>query len=189
MERIKAENLNSPEEFDKLWLDDMKSNRRQFDLYRFRALMEGVKGRVIELGCGCSEFLSFMKNHYPAVEAWGLDYSKFAISYMPMIDPQIKWILGNALDTKLPAAHFDCVLAGELIEHLDQPEKLVAEMARICKPGGFIRISTLLPQLQDSDIYHVWRFSHEDLRNLFSPAGIVTIKVEGNYFIVTAVKK
>ena len=63
MERIKAENLNSPEEFDKLWRGSMERNERQFDLYRYRAMMQGASGSVIELGCGCSEFLSFLLNH------------------------------------------------------------------------------------------------------------------------------
>jgi ubiquinone/menaquinone biosynthesis C-methylase UbiE len=189
MERIKQENLNTPEEFDKLWHGDMAANRRQFDLYRYRALMEGIRGKVIELGCGCSEFLSFASNHHPEIKATGLDFSKFAIEYMGQIDPRIRWILGNALATGLESDSFDHVVSGELIEHLEEPSKLVAEMKRICKPGGIVRISTLLPHLQATDRYHIWKFWESDLAQLFSVVGVTTIKTVGNYFIVSAVKK
>ena len=188
MERIKKENLNSPAEFNRLWHGDMAANRRQFDLYRFRALMEGIKGRVIELGCGCSEFLSFASNHHPEIKATGLDYSRFAIEYMAMVDPRIEWVLGDALRTGVDKDLFDFVISGELIEHLEEPPKLVAEMKRICKVGGTVRISTLLPHLQATDPYHIWKFSEQDLEGFFKVVGPVTVTTVGNYFIVSAVK-
>lgn len=193
MRRIKTENLNTPEAFDLLWRGDMERNVRQFDYYRFLAMLKDIRpgSRVIELGAGCSEFLTFCLNHLnlpglPLSKATALDYSAWAMSYMAQIDPRVTWVVGNALDTGLEDGAFDAVLCGELIEHLDHPELLVREMARITAPDGFFRITTLLPHLQATDKFHVWEFLPDDLKVMFGRhSDRVELQVVGNYFVVT----
>jgi len=202
MRRIKQDNPNTPQAFDKLWMDDMAAGRRQFDMYRFKAMLDGVPfdGRMVELGSGCSEFLTYSLNHRTVVsivdgtsicklEAHGLDYSKWAVSYMKQIDPRIHYRVGNALETDYPTGYFDAVLAGEIIEHLEEPELLIAEMARLTHPGGFFRITTLLTALQSTDHYHVWEFDPNDLLVMFKNHATgnksARVDVVGNYFVAT----
>lgn len=194
MKRIREENRNSPEAFDRVWREEMAAGRRQFDLYRFRAmkdeLVERKPQRIIELAAGCSEFLTFALNHLaaagqPHVKAYGLDYSPWAMEYMAQVDPRIHWTVGNALHSGMSAGAFDAVLCGELIEHLEEPAALVAEMARICRPGGLFRITTLVPELQHTDPYHVWSFEPEDLLRLFRAHAPAELRQVGNYLVVT----
>ena len=197
MKRIKVQNPNTPEAFDRLWREDMERGRRQFDLYRFRAMMDEITRparlrslRIIELGAGCSEFLSFCLNHLTAagfsVQAVGLDYSRWAMEYMRQVDPRVQWMVGDALNTGLPAGSYDAVLCGELIEHLEDPEALVLEMARLTAPLGLFRITTLRPELQSSDAYHVWEFQPDDLLAMFRRhAAQAEIETVGNYLVVT----
>ncbi len=42
----------------------------------------------------------------------------------------------------LPTAEFDAVLCFETVEHLAQPERLVAELGRVTKPGGVLILTT-----------------------------------------------
>ena len=48
---------------------------------------------------------------------------------------------GNALP--FPEASFDLVLCNSVLHHLAEPEKLLAEMARLAKPGGAILLRDL----------------------------------------------
>lgn len=184
---------NSREEFNRIWREDMEQGLRQFDLYRFRGLMEGIPNpsRIIEIGAGCSEFLTFALNHHApngGIEAHALDFSDWAMSYMKQVDPRVRWTWGNALASPYPNGYFDAVMAGEIIEHLEEPHKLVEEMARLTRPGGFFRITTLLPHLQATDHWHVWEFEEGDLKGMFEKCAPTTVKVVGNYFIVTGHK-
>lgn len=202
MRRIKQDNPNTPQVFDDLWRGDMEQGRRQFDMYRFKAMLDGIpfNGRMIEIGSGCSEFLTFALNHRTRLsptdgslrcelEAHGLDYSKWAVEYMKQIDPRIHYKVGDALATQYPTGYFDSVIAGEIIEHLDEPELLVAEMARLTKAGGFFRITTLLAELQSTDYCHVWEFEPSDLMVMFTNHSTknraARIDVVGNYLVAT----
>jgi len=196
VKRILRDNPNTPQAFDELWHGDMAAGRRQFDLYRYLAMLDGIpyEGRMVELGPGCSEFLTFALNHRMRkntldLEAYGLDFSQWAMSYMKQIDPRIRYTVGDALNTGYPTSYFDAVLAGELLEHLDEPELLVAEMARLTKPGGFFRITTLLPELQATDKFHVWQFDPSDLLVMFSNHATgnkaARVDVVGNYLVAT----
>jgi len=189
MRRLQDGNPNTPEAFDTVWRLEMEAGRKQFDLYRFRAMMAGILpgAKVIELGCGCSEFLSFLLNHRQGVTATGLDYSAWAVAYMHQVDPRVAWQRGDALTTGYPDGAFDVVLAGELVEHLDRPQELIAEMARLCRPAGFIRITTPIEAIAARDAYHVWSLGEADLVELFRCSSLPSMKVEnvGDYWVAT----
>jgi ubiquinone/menaquinone biosynthesis C-methylase UbiE len=48
----------------------------------------------------------------------------------------------DAVSLPFPDAHFDGVIAMHMLYHVDDPEKAMAEMARVLKPGGFLAVTT-----------------------------------------------
>ncbi|MBP2455414.1 class I SAM-dependent methyltransferase [Mycolicibacterium lutetiense] len=50
-------------------------------------------------------------------------------------------VKGDALDLPYPDASFDCVIASEILEHVPQDERAIAELVRILKPGGSLAIT------------------------------------------------
>ena len=52
------------------------------------------------------------------------------------IGTEVRWLVGDAQDTKLLDQSFDMVFAHTLISHVPDPEIVVNEMARLLKPGG-----------------------------------------------------
>jgi trans-aconitate methyltransferase len=165
----------------------MEAGRRQFDLYRFRAMLEGVQlGWLIEVGAGCSEFPSFALNHVPGLVCDALDYSRWAMEYMRQIDPRVTWYVGDVF-TWQPPTLYDYVLAGEIIEHMEEPATFVERLASFARPrGGMVRLTTLLPHLQSTDPYHLWEFDPADLDYFFRGAGLTCgWKEVGNYYVVT----
>jgi SAM-dependent methyltransferase len=53
-----------------------------------------------------------------------------------------EWIQIFDYSLPLESASFDTILCFETVEHLSQPEKLVAELGRVIKPGGTLILTT-----------------------------------------------
>jgi len=53
-----------------------------------------------------------------------------------------KFILVNAEAIGLPDALFDVIICNAVIEHVFNPDKLISEISRLLKPGGFLFLDT-----------------------------------------------
>ena len=93
---------------------------------------------------------------------------------------------GNAQTLPFRAASFDRVLCSEVLEHVDDPRRAAAELARVLKPGGMLAASVPTPATEwlyrfSSDDYfntpggHVRIFSMGGLRKLLSSQGLEVI--------------
>lgn len=100
--------------------------------------MAGEGGPVVDLGCGSSPILSMVK----AKEKVGVDAHPGKIAVMTMKDISSKYVQGLAEETKLADNYFGTTLCIEVIEHHDNPHKLMREIARITRPGGTVIIAT-----------------------------------------------
>jgi 2-polyprenyl-3-methyl-5-hydroxy-6-metoxy-1,4-benzoquinol methylase len=72
-------------------------------------------------------------------------------------------------------------MAGELLEHIEKPEMLIKEMARICKVGGYLAIHTPFKETEwNKNVVipqeHMWEFGRDDMIKLFSPYGEPELK-------------
>jgi len=48
---------------------------------------------------------------------------------------------GNALELPYEDGHFDCVLASEILEHVPEDERAIAELVRVLAPGGMLAVT------------------------------------------------
>ncbi len=55
---------------------------------------------------------------------------------------EVELICSDAEEMAIKDNSFDCITAGELIEHLENPEKFIKECKRILKQGGVLIITT-----------------------------------------------
>jgi 2-polyprenyl-3-methyl-5-hydroxy-6-metoxy-1,4-benzoquinol methylase len=172
MKRLRQENINTREYFD----DQFQPKEIDtVNLLRQEKYLEHVKigDKTIELGCGLSYFPEMAR--LKGAQSYGLDFSEKAINKLIETFPKVTFVNEDATKTSYGNAEFDVVVSGEVIEHLEEPQRLVDEMARICRPGGKIIIST--PHLEFDDPEHIWEFDEQDLRDLMSPYGSTTIEV------------
>jgi SAM-dependent methyltransferase len=163
----------------------------------------GGKGKVLDVGCGRGELLR------AAFEAgWeydGLDPSAENLQWAREqfgIDAR----LGTFDDVRFPAASFDVVTMGGVIEHLYDPLATLEEIYRILKPGGllwfdapnenglFARLGNLYMKALGRDWvvnlaptfppYHVQGFGPRSLRRIMKRAGfrIERLRVWGGMF-------
>jgi SAM-dependent methyltransferase len=108
-------------------------------------LVEGARGNWLDAGCGRRSFpvwrraeLDRLLEH--GTMLFGCDADVAALSERQDPGP----VCGATLD-ELPFrdASFDFVSANMVFEHLEQPEAVVAELARVTRPGGRIMIHTV----------------------------------------------
>jgi len=73
-------------------------------------------------------------------------------------------------------AEFDVVVSTEMLEHDSRPWLSVKEMARVCRPGGFVLITTRGFGFGKHDYPEdYWRFSMSSMEVLVKDAGLAII--------------
>lgn len=100
--------------------------------------MEGR--RVLDVGCG-DGFITTKIGEITGARMFGVDISKDALKAARKggIDAR----LANLDKDSLPFddGYFDAVFCGDVVEHVFDTERLLAEVRRVLKPGGFLVMS------------------------------------------------
>jgi SAM-dependent methyltransferase len=140
--------------------------------------------RVLDLGCRSG---ALTRHILEGNELVGLDVDAAALAKAR--DLGIEAVQAN-VEEPLPFedASFDAVIAGELFEHLQFPDALVAEIARVLRPGGVLvgsvpnafrlqgRLRFLLGRVPEDDPTHLQMFSPASMRDLLG--GFENVRLE-----------
>lgn len=82
---------------------------------------------------------------------------------------------GSITELPYPDNAFDCVCAFDVVEHVEDHQKAISELFRVCKPGGkiFITVPAFMSLWSNHDVvnHHFRRYRKNQLLNLFSPNG------------------
>ena len=98
--------------------------------------------RILDVGCGAG----FLANHLGALghDVTGLDLSDDALEVAARHDPRrtVHYQAGDALNLPFDDASFDVVCAMDFLEHVERPERAIAEAARVLRPSGLFFFHT-----------------------------------------------
>lgn len=67
--------------------------------------------------------------------------------------------------------HFDRVICNQVLEHVPEPEKAIAELHRVLKPGGRVFLSAPLFYAEHQKPYDFFRYTQFALRRIFEEVG------------------
>ena len=96
--------------------------------------------RVLDVGCGTGS-LTFQLAQRPELDAiTGIDYAAPYIEHATLrnTDPRVSFRVGDATALPFPDASFDRVLSLLMLHFVAQPERAVAEMRRVARPGATV---------------------------------------------------
>ena len=134
--------------------------------------------RVLEIGAGGGDTLLYIKQNGLAREVVGVDICQ--IDGSNQTNPQLdRFIIGDLEreDLGLPAAYFDAVILGDVIEHMADPWAALKKIAGLLKPGATIILST--PNFRNG--YNFYKiYVQGDFR--YDPAGGLLDKTHLRFF-------
>jgi len=97
---------------------------------------------VLDVGCGAG----FLSNDIALEgrEVTGLDIAPDALAVAHAHDAsgRVRYVEGDALALPFEDGSFDAVCAMDLLEHLETPERAIAEASRVLAPGGLFVFHT-----------------------------------------------
>jgi ubiquinone/menaquinone biosynthesis C-methylase UbiE len=176
--------------YEKIWGEEYNS-RPYYDAVRMRALARDVKhgDRVLDVGAGVFGTAQFLAENHPEIVCGlvALDQSHTAKEIVDKLNLPINYVLGDV--SKLPFVDdsFDVVIAGEIIEHMEDPAAFVSELCRVSQK--LVALSTVDTKSENAIKHgdypeHLWEFEPEDLVNFFKPYGDTEYTTVGDYHFI-----
>lgn len=98
--------------------------------------------RILIVGCGAGFEEKNINALYTNVELWSIDISQEMIKKAIANQSPSRFALSLAEALPFPDKSFDRVESREVIEHVIDPQKMLAEISRVLKPGGVAVITT-----------------------------------------------
>lgn len=144
-------------------------------------LPEYCSGLVVDLGCGYGKYRETIEQY--SDKYLGIDNQSSPMQFNDNHQLNLDYV-ADVCNTPLPDNYADTVICTEVLEHVPDPFKLMAEIFRILKPGGRVILSSgwLSPYHPEPKDY--WRFSHQGYEELCLKSGLKVTQVyqQGGFY-------
>jgi 2-polyprenyl-3-methyl-5-hydroxy-6-metoxy-1,4-benzoquinol methylase len=114
---------------------------------------------VLEIACGRGGFSCWFAQNFTGSNLTAADFSQTAISMGKIFaqenDLKIDWEVCDIQNLSHASESFDAVISCETIEHVPEPKKALAELARVLKRGGKL-ILTCPNYLGSTGLYRIY---------------------------------
>ena len=110
--------------------------RLQYCLKDLRA----VRGKVLEVGCGAGGMAEAIKAYRPDLEVYGIDISRRSISGARATPGGVIFEIGDAYDLPYSDGSFAAVVIFDVLEHLQDPGRAIAEAWRVLGKRGMFHV-------------------------------------------------
>lgn len=113
---------------------------RIFQVKRIETIIENLKGNsFLEIGCGEGYIIGRIKRMKPDARCVGLSNDEIGIKEARIGHPSVEFICKDVYDYE-PAEKFGTVILPEVIEHLEDPKKILAKAKQIAKQRIIITV-------------------------------------------------
>ena len=93
-------------------------------------------GKMLDVGSGPGVHFSLVRKLFPGFSFTGIELAEDLHQYAKMNYPDIDWKIGSVYKIPVEDASYDVAQASFLFIHLREPQKALAEINRVLKPGS-----------------------------------------------------
>lgn len=112
---------------------------------------------ILDVGCASGWFVYQISKQFPEASCYGVDIYKNGIIYGRKKYPRLKLKMGNAEKLFYKSNFFDVVICTEVLEHVENPEKVLREIKRVLKKRGTAIIELDSGSILFSISWYIWR--------------------------------
>lgn len=100
-----------------------------------------VRGRVLDVGCGCGGLGLLLAHYLPSAQITGIDTNPTLLTgaadlAFDLHIANTSFQEADAYQIPFESDHFDAVVCQTVLTHLSDPAAAIEEMTRVLKPGG-----------------------------------------------------
>jgi ubiquinone/menaquinone biosynthesis C-methylase UbiE len=106
----------------------------------------GLSGplHIADIGCGSGEITSRLAWLYPQAQVVGVDILESSVAHArrrhAALSPRVRFEAGDAFGLDLATGSCDLVVCRHLTQAVPDAPRVLAELYRICKPGGWVHV-------------------------------------------------
>jgi SAM-dependent methyltransferase len=160
----------------KRWI--AQQNKEGRDVWIKQAASSTKPGsRILDIGAGGCPYRSlFLHCDYMTHDFSALSPDQLTQGGYGQID-----YVSDAKEIPAPSASFDVILCTEVLEHVPEPDRVVAEIGRLLRPGGVTYLSAPLGSGLHQEPYHFYGgFTPHWYKRTLRAAGFDEVTIESN---------
>ncbi len=108
---------------------------------------------VLDLGCGTGEITARMAELFPEARLVGVDlieaHLELGRDKASRFGDRVRFQVADAFELPFASGSFDLVVCRHVLQAIPTPERVLAEMVRVCRPGGRLHVIA-----EDYDMIH-----------------------------------
>lgn len=139
-------------------------------LTRYQGALPLVGGlTVLDIACGSGYGTQLLAS--AAEHVYGVDIRPEAVTYARerFLEPNVEFLVGDAVEIPLPDDSVDVVVTFETIEHIEDYRKFLKEVKRVLKADGVALVSTPNDlEFAEGNHFHLHEFGYEELLALLA---------------------
>ena len=121
---------------------DLQIGGKTRSMVRERVAREGELGRLVEFGCGTGFYTELLARRADSLVATDISPGMLDVAKQRVNAPNVTFRAEDCQRTSLPDGGFDTAFVS-LVLHFTVPDRTVAEMHRILRPGGTLIVVNL----------------------------------------------
>ncbi len=155
------------------------------------SFLSGVdsRGKILDVACGTG----IMFKHYGARKIYGVDISEDMLKIAKKSYPSAKLVKSEAEKLPFPNNTFSVVISSKFLCHTPNYKKIVTEMVRVTKPGGFLILDffnkhsfsypTTKLRLMTGKLRHFNLLSYSDVKKLAKKNSLEIKEIRSKVFL------
>ena len=132
------------------------------------AAKEHVRGRLLDAGAGRMAYRAMLEAYCERYESLDMsDEANVGVDH-----------IADLRNTGLPDAEYDSIFCTQVLQHLPEPDRAIAEIARMLKPAGRAVLSVPHMVWLHNEPHDYLRFTGHGMKFLLEKAGLKPISIE-----------